>query len=75
MQLVIKEVDVEVRDFDSPEEEIEFIIDNNSTREKTAEQKSREAKVLKEIESILAEKRKSENGGDKKSESYTNRMW
>lgn len=39
-------------------EEIEFIIDNNSTREKTAEQKSREAKVLKEIESILAEKRK-----------------
>lgn len=62
MQLGIKEVDVEIRDFDSLEEEIEFIIDNNSTRKKTAEQKSREAKVLKEIESILALKRKSIGG-------------
>lgn len=45
-------------DNEEVKEEIEFIIDNNSTREKTAEQKSREAKVLKEIESILAVKRK-----------------
>lgn len=59
MQLGIKEVNVEIRDFDSPEEEIEFIIDDNATREKTAEQKSREAKTLKEIEEPLALKRKS----------------
>lgn len=58
MELGIKEVDVEVRDFNSPEEELEFIIDNNATREKTAEQKSREAKALKEVESVLALKRK-----------------
>jgi len=37
---------------------LEFIIDNNATREKTAEQKSREAKALKEVESVLAEKRR-----------------
>ena len=37
---------------------MEFIIDNNATREKTAEQKSREAKALKEVESVLAEKRR-----------------
>ncbi|KXL53403.1 hypothetical protein CLNEO_13740 [Anaerotignum neopropionicum] len=35
-----------------------FRCDNNSTREKTAEQKAREAKSLKEIESVLAEKRR-----------------
>lgn len=37
---------------------MEFIIDNNATREKTAEQKSREAKALKEVESVLANKRR-----------------
>lgn len=58
MQLGIKEVNVEIRDFDSPEEEIEFIIDDNATREKTAEQKSREAKTLKEIEEPLSELRR-----------------
>lgn len=62
MQLGIKEVNVEIRDFDSPEEEIEFIIDDNATREKTAEQKSREAKTLKEIEELLALRRKSIGG-------------
>lgn len=60
--LGIKSVDVEIRDFDSEEEEVEFIIDNNATREKTAEQKSREAKDLKEVESVLALKRKSIGG-------------
>lgn len=62
LQLGIKEADVEVRDFNTPEEEIEFIIDNNATREKTVEQKSREAKALKEVETILARKRQSEAG-------------
>ena len=59
LQLGIKEVDVEIRDFNSPEEEIEFIIDDNATRDKTVEQKSREAKELKRIETLLAEKRMS----------------
>lgn len=58
MELGWKEVDVEIRDFDTPEEEIEFIIDDNSTRDKTKEQKSREAKELKRVETVLAEKRK-----------------
>lgn len=70
MELGIKEVNVEVLDFDTPEEEIEYIIDNNATREKTTEQKSREAKALKEVEDVLAERRRSLNGGDRKSENY-----
>lgn len=57
-KLGIEEVDVEIRDFDTPEQEIEYIIDNNATREKTNEQKAREAIVLKETLSALAEKRK-----------------
>ena len=57
MELGWKEVNVEIRDFDTSEEEIEFIIDDNSTREKTKEQKSREAKELKRAETVLAEKR------------------
>lgn len=62
MELGWKEVDVEIRDFDTSEEEIEFIIDDNSTREKTKEQKSREAKELKRVETVLAEKRLSTLG-------------
>lgn len=58
MELGWKEVNVVIMDFDTPEEEIEFIIDDNSTREKTKEQKSREAKELKRVETVLAEKRK-----------------
>lgn len=57
-ELGINEVDVEIRDFDTLEQEIEYIIDNNATREKTNEQKAREAIVLKETLSALAEKRK-----------------
>ncbi len=57
-ELGIKEVDVEIIDFDTPEQEVEYLIDNNATREKTNEQKAREAVVLKQALSILAEKRK-----------------
>ena len=60
-ELGIKEVDVEIRDFDTPEQEIEYIIDNNATREKTNEQKAREAIVLKHTLSELAKKRKMNN--------------
>lgn len=70
MELGIDKVNVEVIDFDTPEEEIEYLIDNNATREKTKEQKSREAKELKIVETILATKRMSDGGGDKKSSKY-----
>ncbi len=57
-ELGIEEVDVEIIDFDTPEQEVEYLIDNNATREKTNEQKAREAVVLKQTLSVLAEKRK-----------------
>ena len=57
IELGIETVKAEIIDFDTPEEEIEFIIDDNSTREKTIEQRSREAKELKRVETLLAEKR------------------
>lgn len=57
MELGIKTVNVEIVDFDTPEEEIEFIVLNNHQRNKTNEQKAKEAKALKEVESKLAEKR------------------
>lgn len=57
-ELGIEEVNVEIVDFDTPEQEIEYLIDNNATREKTNEQKAREAVVLKQMLSALAEKRK-----------------
>ena len=47
------EIDVEIRNFDTLEE-IEFIIDDNSTREKTKEQKSKETRELKRVEVVLA---------------------
>lgn len=56
--LNIEEVDVEIKDFDTYEQEIEFIIDNNATREKSTEQKAREARELKKAIVIIAEKRK-----------------
>ena len=62
MELGIKEVDVEIRRFDYPEEEVEFIINDNHYREKTVEQKAREAKALKEAESEKALRRKSIGG-------------
>lgn len=57
IELGISDVNVEIIDFETLEEEIEYIINDNATREKTVEQKSREAKALKEVESVLAEKR------------------
>lgn len=58
MELGIKTVNVEVVDFDTPEEEIEFIVLNNHQRNKTNEQKAKEAKALKEVESKLADIRR-----------------
>lgn len=63
MELGIKTVNVEVVDFDTPEEEIRYLIDNNATREKTKEQKSREAKELKRVEDIEAKKRQATSTG------------
>ncbi len=61
MELGIKTVNVEVVDFDTLEEEIEFIVLNNHQRNKTNEQKAKEAKALKEVETPLANKRKLKN--------------
>lgn len=57
IELGIETVNAEIVDFDTPEEEIEFIVLDNHQREKTVEQKAKEARVLKEVESKLAEKR------------------
>lgn len=69
-ELGIEEVDVEVVDFDTSEQEVEYLIDNNATREKTEVQRAREAQELKKVEMILAKKRQSDNGGDRKSNKY-----
>ena len=63
MILGIDKVNVEVIDLDTPEEEIEYLIGNNATREKTKEQRSREAKELKAVEDILAKKRQATSTG------------
>ena len=57
MELGIEEVNVEVVDLGSPEEEIRYLVLNNKQRDKTNEQKAKEAKVLKEVESKLAKDR------------------
>lgn len=57
MELGIEEVNVEVVDLGSPEEEVRYLVLNNKQRDKTNEQKAKEAKVLKEVESKLALKR------------------
>lgn len=58
MELGIEEVNVEVVDLGSPEEEVRYLVLNNKQRDKTNEQKAKEAKVLKEIESKLADARR-----------------
>lgn len=63
MELGIKTVDVEIRQFSYPEEEVEFIINDNHYREKTVEQKAREAKALKEAESEKAKRRQATSTG------------
>lgn len=51
-------VDCEVRNFDSEEDELEYLVISNDTREKTIEQKAREAQILIEVEKKKAEKRR-----------------
>lgn len=58
IELGIETVKAEIVDFDTPEEEVEFIVLDNHQREKTVEQKAREARTLKEVESRLAEIRR-----------------
>lgn len=57
IELGIETVNAEIVDFDTPEEEIEFIVLDNYQREKTVEQKAKEARVLKEVEGELAKRR------------------
>lgn len=61
MILGIEKVNVEVVDYDNPEEEIRYLVLNNKQRHKSNEQKAKEAKVLKEVESKLAEIRRLDN--------------
>ena len=54
-------VNCEVRNFDSEEDEFEYLVISNDTREKTIEQKAREAQILIEVEKKKAEKRRLSN--------------
>lgn len=58
LELGIETVKAEIVDFDTPEEEVEFIVLDNHQRDKTVEQKAKEARTLKEVESKLAEIRR-----------------
>lgn len=58
IELGIETVNAEIVDFETQEEEIEFIVLDNHQREKTVEQKAKEARTLKEVESKLAEIRR-----------------
>ncbi len=55
-------VNCEVKTFDSEEDELEYLVICNDTREKTKEQKAREAQMLLEVEKIRAKKRMSLGG-------------
>lgn len=74
LELGIETVKAEIVDFETPEEEVEFIVLDNHQRDKTVEQKAKEARTLKEVESKLAEIRKSQNGGDRKSAKYKSQV-
>ncbi len=52
------EVDCEVREFSSEDEEISYLIRCNHSREKTREQRARESEKLLEAEKALAAERK-----------------
>lgn len=56
------EVNCEVREFDDEWEELEYLVIDNNSREKTMEQKAREAQVLIEAEKELGKKRMSLGG-------------
>ena len=58
LKLEIAEVDVEIKEFDSEEEETDFIINNNAVREKTNEQRAREGIALEGIYKQLATMRR-----------------
>ncbi|GEM_PF-4176070 len=67
-------MECEVREFDSHEGELEFLLIENVQRAKNTEQKVREAQLWKDIESAKAKKRQSTKGKDKdKSEFGTTR--
>lgn len=53
-----KTVDCEIRNFENEEDELEYLVICNDTRDKTMEQKAREAQALIEIEKKRAEKRR-----------------
>ena len=52
------EVNCEVKEFDNEWEELEYLVIDNNSRDKTMEQKAREAQLLIEVEKKKAEKRR-----------------
>lgn len=56
------EVNCEVREFDNEWEELEYLVIDNNSRDKTMEQKAREAKILFDAETILGKGRMSMGG-------------
>ena len=55
------EVNCEVKEFDNEWEELEYLVIDNNSRDKTMEQKAREAQLLIEVEKKKAEKRRLSN--------------
>ena len=55
-------VNCEVKEFDNEWEELEYLVINNNSREKTMEQKAREAQMLLKAEKELGKKRMSQGG-------------
>lgn len=55
--LDIKEVDVIIKHYDNEEQELEDLVNMNLTRDRTTEQKAREAMILMEVEKIKAKQR------------------
>ena len=55
------EVNCEVKEFDNEWEELEYLVIDNNSRDKTMEQKAREAQLLIKVEKEKAEKRRLSN--------------
>ncbi len=60
-ELGLEVVPCEIRDFESSEDELEFLLHSNVTRKKSKEQLAREGIALEEVLSVQASKRRNEN--------------
>jgi ParB family chromosome partitioning protein len=60
-ELKYKTVPCEIREFESPEDELEFLLHSNVSRKKTKEQMAREGIVLLEVLSVQSAERRNAN--------------